>query len=161
MPHEACNTPAIKPRERIGQDSIARDAPQGHSAPMPMPSNARNRNRNQNAGEKAAMKLHTEYHAIEIISGFLRPIRSASQPEAVAPTSRIHRVRVKTAVTAVNGTLNSCEIGSMISRKIVKSKASNVQPSQAADQASHWSLVGSLHHGIGFRVSTAAMAPSR
>jgi hypothetical protein len=107
------------------------------------------------------MKLHAEYQAIEIISGFLRPIRSASQPEAVAPTSRIHRVRVKTAVTAVSGTLNSCEIGSMISRKIVKSKASSVQPSQAADQASHWSLVGSLHHGIGFRVSTAAMAPSR
>ncbi len=94
----------MKPRERIGQDSIASDAPQGDSAPMPMPSNARKRNRNQNAGEKAAMKLHTEYQAIEIISGFLRPIRSASHPEAVAPTRRIHRVRVKTAVTAVSGT---------------------------------------------------------
>jgi hypothetical protein len=78
----------------------------------------------------------------------------------VAPTSRIHKVRVKTAVTAVSGTSNSCEIGSMISRKIVKSKASRVQPSQAADQASHWSLVGSLHHGMDFIVSTAAMAPS-
>jgi hypothetical protein len=107
------------------------------------------------------MKLHSEYQPIEIISGFLRPIRSASQPDAVAPTSRIHKVRVKTAVTAVSGTLNSCEIGSMISRKIVKSKASNVQPSQAADQANHWSLVGSLHHGMDFMVSTAAMAPSR
>jgi len=106
------------------------------------------------------MKLHSEYQPIEIISGIFRPIRSASQPDAVAPTSRIHKVRVKTAVTAVSGTLNSCEIGSMISRKIVKSKASRVQPSQAADQASHWSLVGSLHHGMGFMVSTAAMAPS-
>src|SRR5580700_8989704 len=134
MPHEACSTPAMYPRERIGQDSIASAAPQGHSAPMPMPSKARNRNRNQKAGENPAIKLHAEYQAIEIISGFLRPIRSASQPEAVAPTSRIHKVRVKTAVT---GTLNSCEMGSMISRKIVKSKASSVQPSQAADQASH------------------------
>ena len=93
------------------------------------------------------MKLHSEYHPIEIISGILRPIRSASHPEAVAPTSRIHKVNVKTAVTAVSGTLNSCEIGSMISRKIVNSKASNVQPSQAADQASHWSLVGSFPPG--------------
>src|SRR5438270_6335985 len=162
MPHEACSTPAMYPRERIGQVSIASAAPQGHSAPMPMPSKARNRNRNQNAGENPAMKLHAEYQAIEIISGFLRPIRSASQPEAVAPTSRIHRVKVKTAVTAVSGTLNSCEIGSMISRKIVKSKASNVQPSQAADHASHCSLVGSFHHGTRFAISlsTAAMTPS-
>jgi hypothetical protein len=83
--------------------------------------------------------LQTEYHAIEIISGALRPSRSASQPEAVAPNSRIHKVKVKTAVTAVKGTLNSCEIGNMISRKIVKSKASKVQPSQAATHASHWS----------------------
>src|SRR5277367_2989944 len=98
---------------------------------MPIPSNARNRNRNQNAGEKAAIKLQTEYQAIEIISGFLRPIRSASQPAAVAPTRRIHRVKVKTAVTAVNGTWNSCEIGSMINRNIVKSNASRVQPNQA------------------------------
>src|SRR5271167_4572177 len=155
MPHEACNTPAIKPRERIGHDSIANAAPQGHSAPMPMPSSARNRNRNQNAGEKAAIKLHTEYHPIEIISGFLRPIRSASQPAPVAPTRRIHRVRVKTAVTAVSGTWNSCEIGNMISRKIVKSNASRVQPSQAADQASHCSLVGSIYHGMGLPISTA------
>src|SRR5580704_13181941 len=161
MPHEACSTPAMYPRERIGQDSIASAAPQGHSAPMPMPSKARNRNRNQKVGEKLAMKLHSEYHPIEIISGVFRPIRSASQPDAVAPTSRIHRVRVKTAVTAVSGTLNSCEIGSMISRKIVKSNASNVQPSHAADHANHWSLVGSLHHGMDFMVSTAAMAPSR
>src|ERR1700726_4625180 len=99
----------MKPRERIGQFSIA----------------------------KAAMKLHTEYQPIEIINGVLRPMRSASQPEAVAPTSRIHKVNVKTAVTSVNGTLNSCAIGTMISKKIVKSKASSVQPSQAATQVIH------------------------
>src|SRR6202048_4253077 len=124
---------------------------------MPMPKSARNRNRNQNVGEKPAMKLQAEYHAIEIISGVLRPTRSASQPEAVAPNNRIHNVKVKTAVTAVNGTLNSCEIGNMISRKIVKSKASRVQPSHAATQASHWSLVGSFHQGTLFTVSPVAM----
>jgi len=69
---------------------------------------------------------------MEIISGALRPIRSAIQPAAVAPARRIHSVTVKTAVTAVSGTPNSCEIGSMIKRKIVKSNASSVQPSQAA-----------------------------
>src|SRR5262249_14152892 len=37
----------------------------------------------------------------------------------------------------------------MMSRNMVKSKASSVQPSQAANQASHWSLVGSFHHGTG------------
>ena len=71
----------MKPRERIGQDSIASDAPTGHSAPMPMPSNARKKNRKAKLGEKPAMKLQSENQAIEIISGFLRPIRSASQPE--------------------------------------------------------------------------------
>ncbi len=39
----------------------------------------------------------------------------------------------------------------MISRKIVKSNASSVQPSHAADQASHCSLVGSFHHGMCFK----------
>ncbi len=104
---------------------------------MPMPSKVRNTSRNRKVGEKPAMKLQAEYQAIEIISGVLRPIRSANQPAAVAPTRRIHRVNVNTMVTAVSGTLNSCEIGNMISRKIVKSNASSVQPSQAATQASH------------------------
>src|SRR5689334_24095946 len=148
MPHDPCRTPAINPRERKGQDSIDKAAPAGHSAPMPMPSSARNKNKNQNVGENPAIKLHAEYHAMEIISGVLRPIRSHNQPEAVAPTSRIHNVMVKTAVTAVSGTWNSCDIGTMISRKIVKSNASNVQPSQEATNANHCSFVGSLHHGI-------------
>ena len=94
----------MKPRERMGQVSIAKAAPAGHSAPMPMPSSARNRNRNQKVGEKPAMKLQIEYQRIEIISGVLRPIRSASQPEAVAPTRRSQSVTVKTAVTATSGT---------------------------------------------------------
>src|SRR5271169_2466207 len=101
MLHEPCRTPLMKPRERCGQVSIASAAPAGHSAPMPMPRRARNRKRNQKVGEKPAMKLQAEYQAIEIIIGFLRPILSASQPEAVAPRSRIHKVSVKTAVTAV------------------------------------------------------------
>src|SRR6516165_4765132 len=44
----------------------------------------------------------------------------------------------------------------MMSRNMVKSKASSVQPSQAADQASHWSLVGSFHHGTGGSEAPAA-----
>src|SRR6516165_8951636 len=142
--------PLMNARERIGQLSIARAAPAGHSAPIPKPSSARNRKRNQKAGEKPAIKLQVEYHTIEIISGMRRPTRSPSQPEETAPTSRIHRVTVKTKATAVSGTWNSFEIGSMINRKIVKSKASSVQPSQAATQASHWSFVGSRHQGMLF-----------
>src|SRR5580704_9417739 len=133
-PHEPCRTPLMKPRERTGQDSIASDAPAGHSAPMPMPSIARKKNRNAKLGENPAMKLQIENHRIEIISGSFRPTRSASQPEAVAPSRRSHNVTVNTAVTA---TPNSCEIGTMISRKTVKSNASSVQPNQAAHQAIH------------------------
>src|SRR5215472_4366509 len=108
---------------------------------MPMPSIARKKNRNVKFGENPAMKLQMEYHRIEIISGAFRPTRSASQPEAVAPSSLSHKVMANTAVTAVSGTPNSCEIGSMINRKIVKSKESSVQPSHAAHQAVHWSFV--------------------
>src|SRR5215469_9613713 len=161
MPHEPCNIPLISARERIGQLSIARAAPAGHSAPMPKPRSALNRKRNQKAGEKPAMKLQIEYHRIEIISGVRRPTRSPSQPEQTAPTNRIHKVTVNTTATSVSGTPNSCEIGSMINRKIVKSKESKVQPSQAATQAYHWSLVGSFHHGMLFTVSTAAIFPPR
>src|SRR5213082_1904056 len=110
-----------------------------------MPSSARNRNRNQKLGEKPAMKLQIEYQRIEIISGNFRPARSASHPDAVAPTKRSHKVTVNTKVTSTSGTWNSFAIGTMINRKIVKSNASSVQPSQAATQASHWSLVGSFH----------------
>src|SRR6516165_582986 len=157
MLHEPCRTPLIKPRERCGQVSIARAAPAGHSAPMPMPSRVRNTSRNTKVGENPAMKLQIEYQKIEIINGVLRPIRSASQPEATAPTSRIHKVSVKTIATWVVGTWNSSAIGLMISRNTVKSKASSVQPNQAAHQAYHWSLVGSFHHGMFFTVSTAAI----
>src|SRR5437764_14745604 len=135
--HEPWRTPLMKPRERIGHCSIARAAPAGHSAPMPMPSSVRNTKRNSKVGENPAMKLQIEYQKIEIISGVLRPIRSASQPEATAPTSRIHKVNVKTIVTSVVGTPNSSAIGLMISRKTVKSNASSVQPSQAAHHAYH------------------------
>ena len=145
------------PRERAGHDSMARAAPAGHSAPMPMPSSARNRNRNQNVGAKPATKLQIEYQAIEIMSGVLRPTRSASQPEAQAPTRRIQRVMVNTAVTSVSETLNSLAIGTMISRNTVKSKASSVHPSQPAHHAIHWSLVGSFHQGRGLAVSTIAV----
>src|SRR6516225_8235382 len=93
-PHEPCSTPLMKPRERTGHDSMASEAPAGHSAPMPMPSNARNTNKNAKFGEKPAMKLQIEYHRMEIISGIFRPTRSASQPEAVAPTKRSHSVMV-------------------------------------------------------------------
>src|SRR5919204_4687817 len=103
--------PLMIPRGRAGHDSIASAAPAGHSAPMPMPSSARNRKRNQKAGAKPAMKLQSEYQAIEIISGVFRPTRSASQPEPQAPTSRIHNVIVKTAVTSVSETLNSLAMG--------------------------------------------------
>src|SRR6202035_1256256 len=78
----------------------------------------------------------------------------ASQPDAHAPTRRIESVMVKTAATSVRETPNSLAIGTMISRNTVKSKASSVQPSQAAHHAIHWSLVGSFHHG------TAAAAPT-
>src|SRR5712671_1095875 len=137
--------PLIKPRERCGQLSITSAAPTGHSAPMPIPSNARKSSRNHRLGENPAMKLLSEYQAIEIISGVFRPIRSASQPAATAPTRRIHKVIVSTNATAVSGTSNSLAIGTMISRNTVKSEASRVQPSQAAHQAYHWSFVGSLH----------------
>ena len=86
----------MKPRERAGQDSMASAAPAGHSAPMPMPSSARKNSRKEKVGEKPAMKLQSEYHRMEIISGVLRPMRSAIQPAAVAPTSRSHNVTVKT-----------------------------------------------------------------
>src|ERR1700719_2853803 len=147
-PHEPCRTPLMKPRDRAGQDSMASSAPAGHSAPIPMPSSARKKNKNAKVGEKPAMKLQSEYQRMEIISGVFRPIRSAIQPAAVAPTRRIHRVIVNTTVTAVKGTSNSLAIGTMISRKIVKSNASSVHPTQAAIHAFHCSLLGSFHQGI-------------
>ena len=47
MPQEPCKTPLMNPRERIGQLSIAKAAPAGHSAPMKMPRRARKVNKNR------------------------------------------------------------------------------------------------------------------
>src|SRR5439155_23984250 len=154
--HEPWRMPLMIPRDRAGQDSMARAAPAGHSAPIPMPSRARKRNRNQKVGEKPAMKLQSEYQAIESMSGILRPTRSASQPEAHAPTRRIQSVMASTADTSVRETPNSLEMGTMISRNTVKSKASSVQPNQPAHHASHWSLVGSFHQTTCVGVETKA-----
>src|SRR5207237_6921276 len=122
--------------------------------------NARNSSRNHRVGENPARKLLSEYQAIEIISGVLRPIRSASQPAPTAPTRRIHKVIVSTNATAASGTSNSWAIGTMINRNTVKSKASSVQPSQAAHHAYHWSLVGSFHQGTVFPASLSPAAIS-
>lgn len=127
----------MKPRERWGQVSIASAAPAGHSAPIPIPNALRNSSNNQKLGARPASRLQAENQAIEIINGFVRPIRSASQPDAVAPTSLIHKVNVKTTATSVRGTPKCFEIGTIRSKKIVKSKESSVQPSHAAIQASH------------------------
>src|SRR6516162_7311049 len=137
MLHEPCRTPLMKPRERAGQDSMASAAPAGHSAPMPMPRSARKKNSSEKVGASPAARLHNEYQSIEIISGFLRPMRSASQPEPTAPTRRSQSVMVNTAVTATKGTPKASAIGTMINRKMVKSKASRVQPNQAATHANH------------------------
>src|ERR1700683_1724717 len=137
MLHEPCSTPLMTPRERVGHDSMASAAPAGHSAPMPMPSSARNKKSNAKLGDRPAAKLQIEYHRMEIINGVLRPMRSASQPEPTAPSSRSQRVMVNTAVTSIKGTWNDSAIGTMIRRKIVKSNASSVHPSQAAIHASH------------------------
>ena len=123
----------MNPRDRCGQVSIASAAPAGHSAPMPMPRAVRNSSSNQKLGARPARRLQTENQAIEIINGFLRPIRSASQPEAVAPTSRIHNVKVKTTATSVSGTPKSLEIGTISSRKMVKSKAVERPPEPSGD----------------------------
>src|SRR5262249_8472071 len=138
MPRRARKTKRNrKAGESPGRDSRGRGAPGGHSAPMPMPRRARKTKRNRKVGEKPAMKLQIEYQRIEIMSGALRPTRSASHPEAHAPTSRIHSVMVRTNATSVRGTPNSLETGTMMSRNTVKSNASSVQPSQAAHQAIH------------------------
>lgn len=100
-------------------------------------------------GEKPAMKLQMEYQRIEIISGVFRRTRSASHPDATAPKRRSQSVKVSTTATSVSGTPNSSAIGCMISKKMVKSNASRVQPSHAAHHARHCSVVGSLHHRIG------------
>ena len=144
---EPCRMPLMNPRERAGQDSMARAAPAGHSPPMPRPSRPRKMKRTVKVGEKPAAKLQIEYSRIDTISGVLRPIRSAIQPEVTAPNRRSHSVTDSTKATSVSGTLNSLEMGTMISRNMVKSNASSVQPSQPAIHAIHWSFVGSRHQG--------------
>lgn len=90
IPHEPWSSPIARPRVRTGQVSATRVVPVTHSAPMPTPNKARDTARTKKLGEKPATKLPSEYHRIDAINGLLRPMRSASQPEASAPTERSH-----------------------------------------------------------------------
>src|SRR6185312_13366395 len=132
-----CSRPLMMPRERAGHDSMASAAPAGHSAPMPMPRMMRKKARNAKLGAKPAAKLQTEYQRMEIIRGVLRPILSHSHPEPKAPSRRSHNVNVTVPATRVNGTPNSWLIGTMIRKKMVKSNASSIHPSQPAVHAVH------------------------
>src|SRR6516162_9548510 len=114
MPQDICKMQPIRPRDRAGQDSMAKLAPAGHSAPIPTPRMARTMNRNVKLGENPAMKLQAENHKTASISGGLRPIRSPSQPAPTAPGRRSHSVRVRTAATAVTETPNSLAIGTIM-----------------------------------------------
>ena len=109
----------MKARERGGHDSIAKLDPAGHSAPMPIPRTARTTRRNVKFGEKPAMKLQTENHRMESIRGPFRPMRSASQPDAIVPAKRNQIVSVSIAATAVTETSNSSATATMMNRKIV------------------------------------------
>src|SRR6476661_6027813 len=149
---EFWSTADMRPRDRMGQVSIARAAPAGHSAPMAMPRRVRKTSRNRKVGENPAMKLQIEYQRMEIINGARRPIRSAIQPDATAATRRIHKVNVPTRATQVSGASNSLAMGTMRTRNTVKSNASSVQPSHAAVYAYHRSLVGSFHQGCEYAV---------
>lgn len=96
---------------------------------------------------RLAARSHREQPRMATICGFFRPMRSPSQPEAVAPERCIDKVIVTMDVTEIMDTPKCCEIKCMISRKTVKSNASRVPPSQAAMKAYHCALVASLYHG--------------
>ena len=91
-------------RERWGQVSIASAAPAGDSAPIPIPNALRNSSNNQKLGARPASNCRPKTRQSKIINGLRRPIRSASQPDAVGPTSLIHKVNVKTTATSVTST---------------------------------------------------------
>jgi hypothetical protein len=73
-----------------------------------------------------------------MMSGVLRPSRSANRPERVAPSSRSHNVAVDTARTLSSGTPNIPKLGIMINSGI------GCVELQAKP---HWSLVGCFHQG--------------
>lgn len=76
----------MSPRERSGQDSMARAAPPaGHSAPMPNPSSVRMTSRKVNVGEKPAMNWHSEYQAT--------PAQPVSHPAGGAGAEQAHPQR--------------------------------------------------------------------
>jgi hypothetical protein len=125
---------------------------------MPMPSNVRKINRNTKVGENPAMKLQTEIPENRDHQWGFAPDPIGEQTRTDGP-HQPHPQSQRKDATSVVGTWNSSAIGLIISRNTVKSKASSVQPSHAAHQAYHWSLVGSRHQGMFLTVSTAVILP--
>ena len=92
------------PRLRAGQFSIASVAPEVHSAPMPKPNSVRSARIQPNDGAKAMAPSHTANQTSEIMSGNLRPQRSATEPAATPPTRRRSNVSVIELAVAVTPT---------------------------------------------------------
>ena len=82
--------------------------------------------------------------------------------DLVVPTTRMLAIgRLTEAGTCRNVAPEAgfLAIGTMINRNTVKSNEFSVQPSHAAIQACHWSLVGSFHQGT-FVIAVADMVHS-
>jgi len=71
--HDPLQDALIRPRDRVGHDSIARAAPPAIPRPCRYRAGARKRKRNQKLGEKPAMKLQIEYKRSEMHQGACTP----------------------------------------------------------------------------------------
>ena len=67
---------------------------------------------------------------------------------------------MNTTAALVSGTPNSCEIGSMIRKKIVKSKESTEQPSQAAHLGEPLILARLLPPSVAGRLARSVRLPT-
>ena len=149
-PHEPCRMPPIMPRERTGQVSIASAARPAIPPPCRYRAARGTGTDRRKSARSQRQSCASEYHKIEIISGILRRPGRRANPSPTAPTQpqpQCHRQHERD--------LGQWDVKFLRDRHHDQQEHGEVEgiecPTQpAAHQASHWSFVGSFHHGIGF-----------
>src|SRR5262245_54156868 len=144
-----CSRPDAVPRRCVGQCSSASGMPAAHSPPMPIPNSARNANSMAYDVEKPDRNANSENHAIDSMSGSLRPQRSAAAPASAPPSSRKSSVTVPSAPASAASTVKLFWMSIRMKVRIVKSKPSRTQPRNAAQNAFHCLRSSCRYQGLG------------
>ncbi len=127
------NSTSIRPRCLAGATSATSVLATGNSPPKPSPVTNRKASSAQSPQASAESPVAMEYTSMVAISTAFRPYRSASTPEAAAPTNIPNSPALIATPTCPCESPHSCANATITNDSNPTSIASNIQPNPASN----------------------------